>query len=145
MRAATARKDMGGDDQVVPHAEREFDLIVWGATSITGSRMCALLAESGGALKWAVAGRRAGALEALLPRFKGAACPPVHPSWHVPSGGNCAEIPTVAVATRWILASIDGISSPSLPILELCTSMELSVVSSSSVLLPAARHSASPP
>ena len=47
---------------------REYDLLVWGATGFTGSLMCKHLAQHAPAdLRWAVAGRRADALQVPTP------------------------------------------------------------------------------
>ena len=47
---------------------REYDLLVWGATGFTGSLMCKHLAQHAPAdLRWAVAGRRADALQVPIP------------------------------------------------------------------------------
>jgi short subunit dehydrogenase-like uncharacterized protein len=42
---------------VSPGAEREFDVVVFGATSVTGRRTCAYLAGLDGGASWAAAGR----------------------------------------------------------------------------------------
>ena len=56
---------------------REYDLLVWGATGFTGSLMCKHLAQHAPAeLRWAVAGRRADALQVH---------PPTHPPAHTPT------------------------------------------------------------
>ena len=47
-------------------AEREFDLILWGATGFTGQLVAEYLATQYGVdgdLKWAIAGRNQGKLE----------------------------------------------------------------------------------
>jgi short subunit dehydrogenase-like uncharacterized protein len=50
--------------EVKPLQEREFDIIVYGATGFTGGLSCEYLARQyGGKLKWAIAGRRMDALE----------------------------------------------------------------------------------
>ena len=47
---------------------REYDILVWGATGFTGSLMCKHLAQHAPAdLRWAVAGRRADALQVPTP------------------------------------------------------------------------------
>jgi hypothetical protein len=55
---------------VKPHADREFDLVLFGATGFTGTLAAKYLAArysntSGSPLRWAIAGRRRDALERL--------------------------------------------------------------------------------
>ena len=46
---------------------REHDIIVWGATGFTGSLMCKHLAQHAPPdLRWAIAGRRADALQKMV-------------------------------------------------------------------------------
>ena len=55
---------------------REYDLLVWGATGFTGSLMCKHLAQHAPAdLRWAVAGRRADALQVPTPTHSHARTP----------------------------------------------------------------------
>ena len=52
-------------------SDREFDVIVWGATGFTGQLVVEHLVDVygvGGDLRWAIAGRNRGKLEALRPR-----------------------------------------------------------------------------
>ncbi len=52
--------------------EREFDIVVWGATGFTGALVAEYLLDrygSSGALRWAIAGRSASKLEALAAKL----------------------------------------------------------------------------
>ena len=55
----------------------EYDVLVWGATAFTGRLACKHLAEHGGKLKWAVAGRREAALVEIKDSLSAKPCPPV--------------------------------------------------------------------
>ena len=50
------------------HQEREFEVVIWGATGFTGSLVAGYLASEYGVgkdLRWAIAGRNQGRLEAI--------------------------------------------------------------------------------
>jgi short subunit dehydrogenase-like uncharacterized protein len=59
--------------QNIPHAQREFDLVIFGATGFTGAQAAKYIARRYGARKfrWALAGRRADALEEVRRELAG--------------------------------------------------------------------------
>ena len=57
---------------------RDYDIVVWGATAFTGRLACKHLAEHAPrTLRWAVAGRREGALNEIKESLASAPCPPM--------------------------------------------------------------------
>ena len=56
---------------------RTFDLVVYGATGITGKLMCKHIAQHGPpSLRWAVSGRRAEPLQEIVTSLASSPCPP---------------------------------------------------------------------
>jgi short subunit dehydrogenase-like uncharacterized protein len=112
-------------------APRDYDIIVWGATGFTGSLMCKHLAQHAPPeLRWAVAGRRAEALQQIVTELTGL------PSTRCPPGGykvadavaaaadaagdQADAVRKMVASTRVVLAAAGPFPIYSRPVLQAC-------------------------
>jgi len=102
--------------------EREFDVVVWGATGFTGKLVAEYLAEtygSGGGLRWAIAGRNRGKLEALRQ-----ACLPGAQTDNLPilvaDSGDRDSMLSMAQKTRVICTTVGPYARYGTPLVAAC-------------------------
>ena len=84
--------------------QRDYDVVVWGATGFTGVLVCEYLLERYGAegeLRWAVAARNPDKLAALKSRLGAAALPTLIADSHDP-----ASLEAMAASTRVVLTTV---------------------------------------
>ena len=94
-------------------AERDFDVVVFGATGVTGRRVAAYLAEQGG--RWAAAARDAGKLERIL-----AEDGVVAPERIVADVGDAESLAQMASRTRVVLNLVGPYTLYGRPVIEAC-------------------------
>ncbi len=101
--------------------DREHDLVVLGATGFTGELTAAYLAEHAPAgLRWALAGRNAGKLEAVRTRL--AAIDPALgelPLLHADSS-DAASLRTLAESTRAVITTVGPYLAHGMPLVAAC-------------------------
>jgi short subunit dehydrogenase-like uncharacterized protein len=96
-------------------AERDLDVVVFGATGVTGRRVAAYLAEQDG--RWAAAARDAGKLERILAEEGVAA-----PETIVADVGDPASLAAMASRTRVVLNLVGPYTLYGRPVIEACVS-----------------------
>jgi len=103
-------------------AEREFDIILWGATGFTGQPVAQYLLETygtGGSLHWAIAGRNRAKLERLraehLPAAQREALPIV-----LADSDDRASLDAMAARTRVICATVGPYALHGTPLVAAC-------------------------
>ena len=79
-------------------AERDFDVVVFGATGITGRRVAAYLGERPRGARWAAAARDAGKLERVLAEIG-----VIAPETIIADVGDPASLAAMASRTRVVL------------------------------------------
>jgi short subunit dehydrogenase-like uncharacterized protein len=94
-------------------AEREFDVVVFGATGVTGRRVAAYLAEQGG--RWAAAARDAGKLERILAEDGVAA-----PDTIIADVGDPESLAAMASRARVVLNLCGPYTLHGQPVIEAC-------------------------
>ena len=94
-------------------AERDFDVVVFGATGVTGRRVAAYLAEQDG--RWAAAARDAGKLERIL-----AEDGVVAPERIVADVGDPDSLAQMASRTRVVLNLVGPYTLYGRPVIEAC-------------------------
>ena len=94
-------------------AEREFDVVVFGATSVTGRRVCAYLAERGA--NWAGAARDAGKAERVL-----AECDVTAPETITADVSDEASLEAMASRTRVVLNLVGPYTHYGKPVIGAC-------------------------
>jgi len=94
---------------------RDFDVVVFGATGVTGRRVAAYLAEQGG--RWAAAARDAAKLERVL-----AEDGVVAPETIVADVGDPATLAAMAARTRVVLNLVGPYTLYGRPVIEACVS-----------------------
>ena len=96
-------------------AEREHDVVLFGATGFTGALTAEYLAaRAGGGLRWALAGRNRGKLEALAQRL-GVEVPLLHADVTDP-----ASLRAVADATRVVITTVGPYVTYGEPLVAAC-------------------------
>lgn len=108
----------------VPKAEREFDVVVWGATGFTGRLVAEYLLQrygTGGSLRWAVGGRS----EAKLREVRAELCRAAGvPEDAVPlvlgDAGDAAAMAALAGRTRVVCTTVGPYAKYGAPLLEAC-------------------------
>ena len=100
-------------------AERDFDVIVFGATGVTGRRVAGYLAEQAAAhgRPWAAAARDAGKLERVLAEDGVSA-----PEAIVADVGDPASLAAMAARTRVVLDLVGPYTLYGRPVIEACVS-----------------------
>ena len=96
-------------------AERDFDVIVFGATGVTGRRVAAYLAEQGA--RWAPAARDAGKLERILAEDGVTA-----PESLAADVGDPASLAAMAARARVVLNLVGPYTLYGRPVIEACVS-----------------------
>ena len=96
-------------------AERDFDVVVFGCTGVTGRRVGAYLAEQG--VRWAAAARDAGKLERVLAED---GC--VAPHTIVADIGGPESLAAMASRTRVVLNLVGPYTLYGQPVIEACVS-----------------------
>jgi short subunit dehydrogenase-like uncharacterized protein len=94
-------------------AERDFDVVVFGATGVTGRRVAAYLAEQGA--RWAAAARDAGKLERVLTEDG-----VVAPETIVADVGDPASLAAMASRTRVVLNLVGPYTLYGQPVIDAC-------------------------
>ena len=94
-------------------AERDFDVVVFGATSVTGRRVCAYLAERGA--NWAGAARDAGKAESVLGE-----CGITAPETIVADVSDEASLRAMASRTRVVLNLVGPYTHHGRPVIAAC-------------------------
>ena len=87
-------------------SEREFDVVVFGATGFTGRLVARYLAQQGGARRWAVAGRNEAKLQALIAELGELASGGVAPSVVVADVGDAESLKAMAARTRVVCTTV---------------------------------------
>ena len=94
-------------------AEREFDVVVFGATSVTGRRVCAYLGERGA--NWAGAARDAGKAQRVLGE-----CGVTAPETIVADVGDEASLTAMASRARVVLNLVGPYTQHGRPVIAAC-------------------------
>ncbi len=100
-------------------AERSYDVVVFGATGFTGTLTAEYLAaHAPPETRWAVAGRSAAKLGALVGRLRGSACPP---SGHlVADVDDEASLEAMARTTRALITTVGPYDRFGEPVVRAC-------------------------
>lgn len=102
-------------------AQRPYDLVLFGATGFTGGLTAAYLAQGGPKeLRWAIAGRNRGKLEAVRERLAalGGAAPP--PELLIADAGDRGSLDEVAAATRVLATTVGPYALYGSPLVAAC-------------------------
>jgi short subunit dehydrogenase-like uncharacterized protein len=102
--------------------DREFDVVLWGATGFTGQLVAEYLADAygvDGELRWALAGRNRGKLEAVRAR-----CAPGAGDDRLPiltgDSGDAASLAALAARTRVICTTVGPYARYGTPLVAAC-------------------------
>jgi short subunit dehydrogenase-like uncharacterized protein len=98
-------------------SDRDLDVVVLGATGVTGRRVAGYLAEAGGEARWAAAGRDAGRVEEVLGEDEVAA-----PEILVADCSDPASLTALAARTRVVLNLVGPYAPSAGPVIEACVS-----------------------
>ena len=131
---------------------REYDLVVWGATGFTGSLMCKHLAQHAPPdLRWAIAGRRAGALQKIvaeLSSLPSTRCPPggfkvadAVAAAADAAGDQADAVRKMVASTRVVLAAAGPFPVYSRLVLEACAAAGTHYVDITGEVVPYVRDS----
>src|SRR5215207_1147192 len=98
-------------------SDRDFDVVVFGATGVTGRRVAGYLAQVGGDTRWAAAGRDANRVEDVLGK-DGVAAPEIL----VADCSDAASLRALAARTRVVLNLVGPYTPSAGPVIEACVS-----------------------
>jgi short subunit dehydrogenase-like uncharacterized protein len=87
-------------------AEREYDIVLFGATGFTGGLTAEYLARAAGATRWAIAGRSRDKLEAVSSRLAELAPDATPPGVLIADIGDEASIRRVAESARVVITTV---------------------------------------
>ena len=94
--------------------EREFDVILWGATGFTGQRVATKLAARSGDARWAIAGRNERKLREIAASFE------PRPQIVVADSFDRASLEAMARRTRAIATTVGPYAQYGTPLVEAC-------------------------
>ncbi len=102
-------------------ADREFDVVVWGATGFTGALVVEYLAATygvGGDLRWAVAGRNAAKLDDVCKEYLGADADKLPKI--LADSGDASSLAEMVARTKVICTTVGPYALYGTPLVEAC-------------------------